>query len=58
MQNRNRAPRGKRPHEIFGFRTHNSMVSIMVVRDVEDMNGEKPSPQLKWRRTCITLPTN
>jgi hypothetical protein len=34
-------------HEIFGFRTHKPEVNIVVVRDVEEMKGEKPSPQLK-----------
>ena len=45
-------------HEIFGFRTHKPEVNIVVVRDVEEMKGEKPYPQLKWRRTCMTLPSN
>jgi hypothetical protein len=28
------------PHEIYGFRTHKPEVNIVVVRDVEEMNGE------------------
>jgi len=35
--------------EIFGFRTHNTVVNIMGICGVKEMNGEKPSRYLNGK---------